>query len=709
MKVDVPTIKFHFAGFSIPRHIVGKVLVEFEPFKYISVTDGYKALGDLKTCLTDIANSDETLTMRQKRLVERSYYVLKGDETTVNQQVVKDFVAIKAENNAAWEAYWPTFAKGARDFGKVERLSLDNIEPMYLNLWNKYISDDRATDIKDEQQRINYVVAKSKGRLARELQQWIKLPAGLKDSPVWDQVFRGIHLMLVPDLGTGNQQIGSVQVAQEKGYKARLFASPYLMYQVALTPLQKRLQVITSNIHQDCHRDQEEGVNWVMGQLSHGHRIHSFDLSAATHRFPWGVQIRMLRHLGVPKPILDLYTHVSKGSFDWHGENISWTAGQPLGTVPSFFAFSLAHHALVIGISRDLGVNPDCYRILGDDIVIANDKVAARYQTMMVKMGCVINTDKSAISKEFAEFAGAYITSEGFFRTGTLRPVNNSNRLSVSKTFTNRDGIKRKVREQLDVVAQFNAFTPFETGEMDPVVHRYIELRHSHEVALNLEVPDTVAVHDFAAMIVESLPQAKANLRQSFFNYYVDRMERLGKEIFSYTLTSERLLRDALTSTSKTSEWKMNTASPASLINKGIRELLRELSECPTQCTPLWVKPLMERRGALKKDELHKYDFVNVVRELIQLATTYKLTKPRAWMVDQDKFADKMVVWHKAARRHETAGSLLRTVLDLEEAEFVHRTENLTSGNVIHHVNNIVGEVALDIKPFRFDTEIAIW
>jgi len=49
------------------------------------------------------------------------------------------------------------------------------------------------------------------------------------------------------------------------------------------------------------------------------------------------------------------------------------------------------------------------YCVLGDDVVIANDKVAQEYHNLLTYLGLDISMAKSIISSEFAEFAKKFI------------------------------------------------------------------------------------------------------------------------------------------------------------------------------------------------------------------------------------------------------------------------------------------------------------
>jgi len=67
---------------------------------------------------------------------------------------------------------------------------------------------------------------------------------------------------------------------------------------------------------------------------------------------------------------------------------------------------ALTHHVIVrIAALRSGYKNFSDYCILGDDVVIANDKVALEYTSLMSSLGVLINPSKSVESSDFMEFA----------------------------------------------------------------------------------------------------------------------------------------------------------------------------------------------------------------------------------------------------------------------------------------------------------------
>lgn len=198
------------------------------------------------------------------------------------------------------------------------------------------------------------------------------------------------------------------------------------------TPLFKYLEYFLEQIPQDCHKDQSEGALWAADQLALGKTLHSIDLSNATDKFPYALQRMVLNQIGIPTEIVGLLDEVVRG--DWKAprelnESVRWTVGQPLGLLPSFSMFSLTHHMLVRGVYMKLGIPEDLwdYRILGDDVIIADGRVAALYKEALTQIGVEISMAKSYTSDVYAEFAGYSISPDGSFRPGKFRPASQSN------------------------------------------------------------------------------------------------------------------------------------------------------------------------------------------------------------------------------------------------------------------------------------------
>jgi hypothetical protein len=111
---------------------------------------------------------------------------------------------------------------------------------------------------------------------------------------------------------------------------------------------------------------------------------------------------------------------------DFHVDKtvVRYGAGQPMGFYSSWASFTLAHHALIQYLAFKEGFKSfDEYQVLGDDVVIWEERVANSYKRAMSGLGVSINLSKSLISEqshtriEFAKrlfYNGEEITPIGY-------------------------------------------------------------------------------------------------------------------------------------------------------------------------------------------------------------------------------------------------------------------------------------------------------
>jgi hypothetical protein len=98
----------------------------------------------------------------------------------------------------------------------------------------------------------------------------------------------------------------------------------------------------------------------------------------------------------------------------WHkpsNQYVEYSVGQPMGAYASWATLAITHHMLLRYLAFQLGIRPE-YVVLGDDVVIADERLASEYVEVMASQGVSISLDKSVlpinnISKEdySAEFA----------------------------------------------------------------------------------------------------------------------------------------------------------------------------------------------------------------------------------------------------------------------------------------------------------------
>jgi hypothetical protein len=142
--------------------------------------------------------------------------------------------------------------------------------------------------------------------------------------------------------------------------------------------------------------------------LNNNESYWSLDLSAATDRFPVHLQERLLGTMFQDSNFASAWKNllVNREYSTPEGNCIQYAVGQPMGAYSSWPAFTLSHHLVVWYCAKLCKIqNFDQYIILGDDIVIKNDKVAKRYQRVMKKLGVELSLNKTHVSKNTYEFA----------------------------------------------------------------------------------------------------------------------------------------------------------------------------------------------------------------------------------------------------------------------------------------------------------------
>jgi hypothetical protein len=158
----------------------------------------------------------------------------------------------------------------------------------------------------------------------------------------------------------------------------------------------------------DCTFDQEAGREFLRKSLRDGKTVHSIDLSDATDNFPMFLQRFVGELVGIPSWSLDLlenagFFHPQKESQDL----LVYGKGQPMGLYPSFVLFALTHNILITMLANELDLDPlQCFRVLGDDVVITEDRLANEYTKILKELGVPVSLNKSFCSTTLGEFAG---------------------------------------------------------------------------------------------------------------------------------------------------------------------------------------------------------------------------------------------------------------------------------------------------------------
>jgi hypothetical protein len=215
--------------------------------------------------------------------------------------------------------------------------------------------------------------------------------------------------------------LGKLGFLPEPAGKIRVFAMVDSLTQMLLMPLHKAIFEILKKIPQDGTHDQHAPAKKL---AEYGFKHYwSYDLSAATDRFPISLQQALLgfllgpevarswrsilvdREYKVPRWISEKQ-RVPRGT----PETVHYGAGQPMGAYTSWAVFALTHHFLVqYAAYRADGKLRwfEFYALLGDDVVLANAAVAREYLSLLQEIGVEVGLAKSLISRngtfEFAK------------------------------------------------------------------------------------------------------------------------------------------------------------------------------------------------------------------------------------------------------------------------------------------------------------------
>jgi hypothetical protein len=213
----------------------------------------------------------------------------------------------------------------------------------------------------------------------------------------------------------------------EQGHLARLIPVPdkagktrtvYCLtwwFQELLHKFHKDLYRILYSIKEDGTRNHRNAAAQVKLWTAEGRKLWSVDLSNATDRFPMELQVAVVAGLHGTR-FAQIWKRIM-GVKPWSGtEYVSYSVGQPMGAKTSWAAFSLTHHTILRLLCQAHGISGQAYVIVGDDIVISNDKVATSYMGLLEDFG-VDYSPKKTISPEKADASVAEFAKR-IFRDG---------------------------------------------------------------------------------------------------------------------------------------------------------------------------------------------------------------------------------------------------------------------------------------------------
>jgi len=219
---------------------------------------------------------------------------------------------------------------------------------------------------------------------------------------------------------------GRLHSIMEPAGKVRVVAICDYFTQVGLKPLHEYIFSLLKRNPNDATFGQQEAVDRFAAM---GHQeIFSYDLKAATDMIPVQLYREVLEPL-IGRTGADLWVQLlsertflapkdlRKGGTEW----VRYSRGQPMGALSSWAGLALCHHALVQFAAKRAGLEGwfTAYLVLGDDIVIADARVAGAYLSICEEFGIKVGLAKSLVSKRgLMNFA-----SQTLLGTANLSPI----------------------------------------------------------------------------------------------------------------------------------------------------------------------------------------------------------------------------------------------------------------------------------------------
>nr|WNM95032.1 MAG: RNA-dependent RNA polymerase [Diaporthe gulyae mitovirus 4] len=217
-----------------------------------------------------------------------------------------------------------------------------------------------------------------------------------------------VYLKLPTLLGLSSfrdDSLRKISVKDDRECKSRPFAIFDYWSQMTLKPLHDELYRLLRLIPQDCTYNQNEGIK-KMQEYQSTKNFYSYDLTAATDRFPVSLQVAVMSLMYGSDYAKAWQEIMTREPFRLKGVErpIRWATGQPLGAKSSWAMFTLCHH-VVVQLAA-IRTNSDAqYVVLGDDIVLLGRPLATEYKRIMSQLGVDISPSKSHVSKDTFEFA----------------------------------------------------------------------------------------------------------------------------------------------------------------------------------------------------------------------------------------------------------------------------------------------------------------
>jgi hypothetical protein len=191
---------------------------------------------------------------------------------------------------------------------------------------------------------------------------------------------------------------GRITFVPAPGGKSRLVALGNYWLQESLRGLHKVIYRVLSTLPQDGTYKQESQFDRCLAASKIG-PCWSYDLTAATDRFPLEIQESVLEFLD--PDLASVWSETLRSlTFEYEGQSIKYQVGHPMGVYSCWAIFTLTHHFVVQYAARLAGYTYfSDYAMLGDDICIWNSGVASKYEGLIKLLDVSISIHKSFIPR----------------------------------------------------------------------------------------------------------------------------------------------------------------------------------------------------------------------------------------------------------------------------------------------------------------------
>lgn len=323
-----------------------------------------------------------------------------------------------------------TLAQARAVFEQMNKLDLFRVgSDLIFDEEGNFLPDDALQKTNLSELLFSRPVRNTPARLDELLREENDLLDG--HEPLWSSIREDRIWGSDPLLGFSQPRgLGKLSFIPEPAGKIRVVAMVDSLTQMLLRPLHDVVFEILQKIPQDGTFDQLKPARILATKEIM--TLYSYDLSAATDRFPVSLQQALLSYLIGPRVARawrEVLTSRDYAVPRWIGakqrvpqgtpRSVRYLAGQPMGAYTSWAVFALSHHFLVqFSAYQAFGTLKwfEEYCLLGDDVVIGNKKVAESYLALLRVIGVEVGLAKSLIStRGVFEFAKRTfrITKEG--------------------------------------------------------------------------------------------------------------------------------------------------------------------------------------------------------------------------------------------------------------------------------------------------------